>query len=105
VKTPRLRPQAERDLVITAQFYGQEGGEALARRFFDAAIAALTVVAERPAIGSPRLGQLCDIPGLRSWAIKDFPTVWLYIERSEHLDVVRLLDKRQDIAATLADDS
>ena len=69
---------------------------------FDAALAALKPIQHMPAMGSPRLGLLCEIPGLRSWRIKGFPMLWLYFEAEGHLDVVRLLGDRQDIAAILS---
>lgn len=104
MKTPWLRPRAERDLIDATRHYRRKGGEALAARVFDAALDTLALLAERPAIGSPRLGQLCDIPDLRTWPVKGFPLVWLYFEAARHLDVVRLLGKRRDLAALLTDD-
>ncbi len=68
---------------------------------FDAASEALKSVARMPTIGSPRLGQLCAIPGLRSWRVDGFPLLWLYFEAEDFLDVVRLLGEWQDIAAVL----
>jgi toxin ParE1/3/4 len=100
-KEARLRPQAEGDLVEAAQYYAQEGGVELAERMFDAAVAALQTIERMPTLGSPRLGQLCEIPGLRSWRVADFPMQWLYFEAAGHLDVVRLLGDRQDIVAIL----
>jgi toxin ParE1/3/4 len=100
-KQARLRPQAETDLVEATQFYAQEGGPGLAERLFDAALAALQPIERMPAMGSSRLGQLCEIPGLRSWSLANFPLQWLYFEAADHLDVVRLLGDRQDIAAIL----
>ncbi len=100
-KEARLRPQAEVDLVEAAQFFAQEGGVALAERMFEAAVAALQPIERMPAMGSPRLGQLSEIPGLRSWRVADFPLQWLYFEAADHLDVVRLLGDRQDIVAIL----
>lgn len=100
-KPARLRPQAEADLVEATQFYAQQGGIELAERMFDAALAALGPIERMPAMGSPRLGQLCDIPGLRCWRVAEFPMQWLYFEAADHLDVVRLLGDRQDIVAIL----
>ena len=71
---------------------------------FDAAIAALETLERMPAMGSPRLGQLCELPGLRSWRVTGFPMQWLYFEADAHLDVVRLLGDRQDIVAILSVD-
>jgi len=89
--------------VEAARYYAQEGGLDLGERVFDAAIAALEPIERMPSIGSPRLGQLCDTPGLRSWRVTGFPMQWLYFEASDHLDVVRLLGDRQDIVAILRD--
>jgi toxin ParE1/3/4 len=54
-----------------------------------------------PGIGSPRLGQITGIEGLRSWSLPRFPVRWFYIERDEYIDVVRLLGERQDLEAIL----
>lgn len=37
----------------------------------------------------------------REWQVAKFPLLWFYFERGDHLDVVRLLGERQDIAAIL----
>ena len=101
MKPAKLRPMAEQDLVEATRHYGQHGGAELSERMFDAALAALVPIQRMPAMGSPRLGQLCEIPGLRSWRVKGFPMRWLYFERKDHLDVVRLVGDRQDIVAIL----
>lgn len=104
MKRARLRPLAEEDLVTAARHYAKEGGVDLGERMFDAALAALKTIERTPSMGSPRLGQLCEIPGLRSWRVTDFPMQWLYFEAAEHLDVVRLLGDRQDIVVILSAD-
>jgi toxin ParE1/3/4 len=102
LKPARLRPLAEEDLVDAATYYAKEGGRALGERMFDAALAALKPIQRMPAMGSPRMGQLCEIAGLRSWRVAGFPMQWLYFETENHLDVVRLLADRQDIEAILS---
>ena len=104
MKLARLRPLAEEDLVAAARHYSREGGIDLGERMFDAALAALKPIERMPSMGSPRLGPLCEIPGLRSWRVTDFPMQWLYFEAEDHLDVVRLLGDRQDIVAILSAD-
>lgn len=64
-----LRPQAEADLLEATRHDAKEGSVELAERMFDAAIAALEPIQRMPAMGSSRLGQLCEIPGLRSWRV------------------------------------
>lgn len=104
MKPAHLRPQAEADLLEAARHYATAGSVSLAERMFDAALASLEPIERLPTMGSPRLGQLCEIPGLRSWRVTDFPMQWLYFEAADHLDVVRLLGDRQDVVAILSAD-
>jgi len=104
LKPPKLRPLAEQDLVEIAQYYVQAGDRALGARFLGAALAALEPIQRMPAMGSPRFGKLCDIPRLRAWRVAGFPAQWFYFEAHDHLDIVRLLGERQDIAAILRDE-
>ena len=96
-----LRPQAETDLIERTRHYTSHAGKHVATRFFDAAIAALHAIERMPGTGSPRVGELCDIPGLRMRRIEGFPCGWFYFERTDHLDIVRLLADAQDVAAVL----
>lgn len=95
----QLRPLAEADLVERTRHYVDAGGRALGERFFDAAIAALRSIEEMPGIGSPLIGELLDVPGLRRVAVSGFPCGWIYLRRADVLDVVRLLADRQDLEA------
>jgi toxin ParE1/3/4 len=101
VKPAALRPLAEDDLIERSRHYRQVGGAALAERFFDAAMAALRSVEASPGLGSPRVGELIGLAGLRRIAIEGVPCGWLYLERADLLGVVRLLADRQDLAGAL----
>ena len=98
-----LRPLAEADLIERTRYYRQEGGDDLGERFFDAAMAALGAIGRMPGAGSPRIGELCDIPGLRVRRIMGFPCGWFYFTVDDHVDVVRLLADAQDLPSILAD--
>ena len=100
---PSLRPQAEVDLVERAHYYRDEGGSDLGERFFDAAMNALDAIGRMPGAGSPRVGEVCGIDGLRVRRIPNFPLGWFYFASGDRIDVVRLLADAQDIAAVLAD--
>ena len=100
---PILRPQAEVDLIERAHYYRDEGGSDLGERFFDAAIVALDAIGRMPGAGSPRVGELCGIDGLRVRRVPNFPCGWFYFASGDRVDVVRLLADAQDIAAVLAD--
>ena len=99
----RLRPLAEQDLVDQAQYYVTEAGSDLAERFFDSAVDALKIVGDRPEGGSLRIGELCEMDGLRVRRIAGFPSGWFYFIRPEFVDVVRLLGFAQDLPAELND--
>jgi len=64
---------------------------------------ALDAIGRMPGAGSPPVGELCGIDGLRVHRIPNFPCGSFYFVRSDRVDVVRLLADAQDIAAVLAD--
>jgi len=103
LKPAVLRPQALRDQQGEVRYYRKEGGNRVAVRVVKATNAALDQIELDPGIGSPTLANRLAIPGLRTWRATKFPLLWCYFERGDHLDVVRLLGERQDIAAVLGD--
>jgi toxin ParE1/3/4 len=103
LKPARLRPRAEQDLLDVSRYYAETGGATLGETTFSAALAALEVMQRSPAIGSLRLGEFCEVPGLRSWGVTGIPLRWSYFERDDHLDIVRLLGEREDITAILGE--
>lgn len=101
MKPGSLRPQALRDQQGQVRYYRKEAGTRVAVRVVKATNAALDQIELDPGIGSPVLGKRLGIPGLRTWQVAKFPLLWCYFERDDHLDVVRLLGERQDVAAIL----
>ncbi|WP_428121927.1 type II toxin-antitoxin system RelE/ParE family toxin [Candidatus Poriferisodalis sp.] len=99
----RLRPLAEADLVERSECYRSEGGDGLGRRFFDAAIEALRDIECMPGAGSPRIGEICGIDGLRSRRLARFSCGWFYFERGDWVDVVSLLAWAQGLETILGD--
>jgi toxin ParE1/3/4 len=104
LKRARLRPQAIIDRQESARYYRRQAGPLVAENMVAAIKKALGQIERNPGMGSPRLGQLLDIPGLRSWRVSGFPLVWCYFECEDCLDVVRLLGERQDILNILSED-
>ena len=100
---PRLRPRAEQDLVERTRYYRRSAGDEVGERFFDAAIAILADVERMPGIGSPRVGEICDIPGLRFMRVPGFPCGWIYFSNPSNIDIVRLLADSQDLTTILSD--
>ena len=99
-----LRPQALRDQQGEVRHYRKQGDTRLAVKVAKATNAALDQVELEPGMGSPGLGKLLGISGLRTWRVGKFPLLWCYFEHADHLDVVRLLGERQDIATILGDE-
>ena len=65
--------------------------------------AELEILQGNPGIGSPRLGQELDLPGIRTWRVKGFPLLLIYVERTAFIDVLRLLGERQDVLEILSE--
>ncbi len=101
MKPARLRPQAKRDRQSEVRYYRDEAGGRMAEALVLATELGLDQLERQPSIGSPTLGTLLGIPTLRTWRVSGFPLMWFYFEREDHLDVIRLLGERQDIAAIL----
>lgn len=87
----RLRPLAGADWAKRSGYWRFEDGESLGERFFDAAVEALRDIECMPGAGSPRIGEMAGIDGLRSRRLERSSCGWFYFERSDHTDVVRLL--------------
>ena len=104
MKPAVLRPQALRDQQSEVRYYRKEGGTRLAVKVAKATNAALDQIELDPGVGSPTLGKLLGIRGLRTWRVAKPPLLWCYFERGDYLDVVRLLGERQHIAAILGDE-
>jgi toxin ParE1/3/4 len=99
LKPAILRPQAWRDREAEIRYYRKEAGSRVAVRLVSATDKALDQIELEPGIGSPVLGDVLGIPGMRTWKVTKFPLLWFHFERDDHLDVARLLGERQDIAA------
>lgn len=83
------------------RYYKITAGNVVARKLAAEIQVAIDHLQRNPGTGSPRWSEFLDIPGLRSWQLKNFPLLFFYIERDDSLDVVRLLGERQNISALL----
>jgi len=101
VKRTILLPQARADLRAEILYYRKHASKPIANQLAVSADNALQHLQQNPGMGSPRIGQLLDIHGLRSWRVSGFPLIWFYFERENCLDVVRLLGERQDVLSIL----
>ena len=77
----------------------EEASREVALAFIDALGDTRRLVAEHPAIGSPRYAHELDLPGLRFVRAGKFPYLVFYVERQAKVDVWRVLHGARDIEA------
>lgn len=97
------RALAVRDVEDAIGYYLKEDARQAALAFVDALEDAYALIGQHPAIGASRYATELDIPELRSWALPRHPYVIFYIDRDDHIDVLRVLHGRRDIPALLED--
>lgn len=93
------REQARRDVEGAVAYYLTEETESAALGFIDALEKAFSNIGRHPASGSPRYAHELNLPGLRSWPLPRYPYLIFYVERSDHIDVWRVLHGQRDIPA------
>lgn len=98
----RVRPEADRDLDAAVAFLLQENAPDAALQLLEEFEAALSRIAGRPAIGSPRYAHL--LQGLRFWKLRRHPYLVFYVEQPDFIDVLRVLHSARDIPAALRED-
>lgn len=95
------RTIANADVKAAVQHYNLEASWDVAERFVDALESAYQFISENPAAGSPRWAHELGLPGLRSWPLKRFPWLVLYVEEAERIDVWRVVHAMRDIPGSL----
>ena len=91
------RERAHRDVEDAVAHYLAEGAETAALGFIDPLEAAYRHIGRHPATGSPRYAHELNLSGLRSWPLTRYPYLAFYVERSDHVDVWRVLHGQRDI--------
>ncbi len=97
------RERATADITAAVDYYLNAAGTAVALDFVNAAEQTIDEISRAPALGSPRFGNVLDIPGLRSRRTDGFPFLIFYWEAEDRIEVWRVLHERRDIGATLLD--
>lgn len=98
------REIARQDVNEVISYYLEEGAVQAALGFIDVLEQAYSHLARHPDTGSPRYAYELDIPGLRSWPLKRYPHLIFYVNRTDHVDVWRVIDGSRDIPAWLSDE-
>ena len=97
------REQAQQDVEDALAYCMAEDAESAALGFIDALEQAYSHIGRHPATGSPRYAHDLNLPGLRSWPLTRCPYLVFYVERSDHVDVWRVLHGQRDIPAWMQD--
>lgn len=91
------RERATRDIDEAIAYYLDEDAEQAALGFVNALEQAFVHIGRHPATGSPRYAHELNLPGLRCWPLTRYPHLIFYVERSDHIDVWRVLHGQRDI--------
>jgi toxin ParE1/3/4 len=95
------RERADRDVNETIDFYLSENAPEAAPGFIDALEQAYRHIGRHPETGSSRYAVELSLPGLRFWTLKKYPHLVFYLERSDHVDVWRVLHAQRNIPASM----
>jgi toxin ParE1/3/4 len=97
------RERAERDVDEAIDYYLSENAQEAALGFIDALEQAYSHIGRHPDTGSTRYAGELNLPGLRFWRLKRYPPLVFYVERSDHIDVWRVLHGMRDIPSWMQD--
>jgi toxin ParE1/3/4 len=95
------RERADRDVNEAIDFYLSENAPEAALGFIDALEQAYRHIGRHPETGSSRYAVELSLPGLRFWTLKKYPHLVFYLERSDHVDVWRVLHAQRNIPASM----
>lgn len=93
------REQASRDVDQAIDYYLGENAPEAAVGFVDDLERAYGHIGRHPATGSSRYASELNLPGLRFRPLRRYPHLVFYIERSDHIDIWRVLHGERDIPA------
>ena len=95
------RERADQDVEEAIDFYLGENAPEAALGFIDALEQAYGHIGRHPETGSSRYAGDLSLPGLRFWPLKKYPHLVFYLERSDHIDVWRVLHGQRDIPESM----
>jgi toxin ParE1/3/4 len=91
------RSLACRDVDQAIAHYLEAGAEDAALGFVGALELAYAHISRNPGIGSTRYAHELILPGLRFWPLTRYPHLVFYVERTDHIDVWRVLHGQREI--------
>lgn len=94
------RARADADVQVALDYYVLNAPE-YALVFINALEHAYRHIQKYPASGSPRYAHELNLPRLRVWGCHQFPFLVFYVERSNEIEVWRVLHGSKDIPDSL----
>ena len=91
------REQADRDIDEAIGHYLSENAPEAALGFINALEQAYGHIGRHPESGSSRYAAELNLPGLRFQPLKKYPHLVFYVERSDHIDVWRVLHGQRNL--------
>lgn len=95
------RETATRDAEQAIDDYVAAGAWKAAAGFVSSLEGAFAHIGRFPESGSPRYARELELPGLRCWPLATYPHLVFYVERSDHVDVWRVLRVERDLPGWL----
>jgi toxin ParE1/3/4 len=100
-----LRKRAAQDTDEAIAYYLREADVNVAFAFVAALERAYGQIARHPTSGSLRYAHELDLPGLRYRTLRRFPYLVFYVDRTDRIDVWRVLHGERDISDWLRKES
>ena len=91
------RERAVRDIDDIIDYFLSEADERAAIGFVSALEKGFAHIARNPATGFGHYAQELGLPRLRCWPVGRYPYLTFYLERTDHVDVWRVLHGHRDI--------
>lgn len=99
-----FRSVAQTDVETTVEWYLAEAGPQVAAGFVDALEAAVEHLCAHPFTGPLRFAFELEVPELRTWPLRTYPYVIVYIVADGSIDIWRVVQARRDMPQFLAID-
>lgn len=93
------RMQALQDVDDAVAYYLSEKASQAAWGFVDSLERVYAHIGRHPASGASRYAHALNVSGLRCWPLARYPYIVFYVERTDHVDVWRVLQAQRDIPA------
>jgi toxin ParE1/3/4 len=102
---PVVRRTKVDDDIRQAVRYYKENAPEYTEKFIGSVEDAFRHISRHPGMGSPRYAHDLNLPGLQFWICNRFPYLVFYVERSDVIEVWRVLHGSRDIPQSLQEGS